>query len=89
MLGSSAVKLRGLSASKSRPLGPQTLASAYAIKKYITRTDPSLRLASDVQLKERFKWMEEPQLNSPQAIESNGSKDVLRIIRVRSYCEAG
>ncbi len=82
VLGSSTIKLRGLSTSKSRPLGPQTLASAYAIKKYFARTDPSLRLATDVQLQERFMWMDKPQLNTPQAIESNGSEDVLRIVRV-------
>lgn len=66
--GPSSIKLYGLPATRSRPLGPQSLASCYSVMKYCITTEAVL-LAKDELLTSLFPWMDGKLLTNPQVVE--------------------
>lgn len=82
VLGSKLVKLHGLPTSRSRPLGPQSLASLYAVAKYRFTAGNCAELATDTELRAAFPWMTESMFNSPQLIETAVGELTLRLVRV-------
>lgn len=80
--GSKLVKLHGLPTSRARPLGPQSLASQYAVAKYCFTTGISVELATEAELSVAFPWLTQPMFNSPQLMEPAEGDVTLRLVRV-------
>ena len=80
--GSKLVKLHGLPISRTRPLGPQSLASLFAIAKYCLTAGIAAQLATDDELIQTYTWMDKSLLHSPQLIERDGTVVTLRLVRV-------
>lgn len=80
--GARLTKLYGLPASRSRPLGPQSLATSYAIAKYCFTAGFSVQPANDDELISAFPWMESSMLSGNQAIEDSPPAPTLRLLRI-------
>lgn len=80
--GSKLVKLNGLPTSRTRPLGPQSLASLYAVAKYCFKAGVGGELATEVELRTAFPWMTEPMFNSPNLLASTDCEVTLRLVRI-------
>ena len=72
----------GLPVSRSRPLGPQTLATALSIANYCQLSSPSHQLLDEKDYASSWTWIPKKMRTLPGAIDPHSDSVILRLVRV-------
>lgn len=80
--GSMAVRAFGLPVSRTRPLGPQSLATHLSVVEYFTTVGPKLRSLSSTEIAERIVRSDNEQRSLVHAMEGEAANGPLQLIRV-------
>lgn len=80
--GPKLIKAYGLPASRSRPLGPQSVSSQYAVAKYSFTSGLNLKLLTIEEFQHSFPSLDEFAGNGINILEGHGANATLRLVRV-------
>ncbi|MDZ4848519.1 MAG: hypothetical protein SGI77_04445 [Pirellulaceae bacterium] len=80
--GPKLVKGYGLPISRSRPLGPQSLSTQYAVAKYCFYSGLNLKLVTNEEFKVAFPLLDDQVVGGVNVLDGDGANATLRLVRV-------